>query len=347
MFCSYGSAATQNWENIDRQIRDKIFQINVGINVRLKNGPWAQLTSLSPRRHYYVFTTNRSDQGYQIVGHGSCFPLATPNKQKVFFITCEHVLDEAAEAIEECQMFYAAMQLYACETTVDNNVEPRLKELLNTVNLGLKKDPSPQEKNAYTQTVDTIWDYYDNNLSPQADPWRRAYNKYKTLAGLQVKTAYLLHAPGPVTQPPVEVTVYKASTHCKPDLAILTAKPADRRSIDTLDLDPTTPRQGQEIQSAGYPLATQTIDMEPAKSYEPIFTNGKILHIETDGFEFDASINKGNSGGPVISNKGQVLGVVMRKPDFRQHQGTCDLYGGSAISARSIRSFVPELFQTR
>ncbi len=72
---SKASAVTQSWEKIDKQLYDSIFQVNVGIDVRLKDGSWVQVSGLSPRQHYYVFTTVRHDQGYQVVGHGSCFPV--------------------------------------------------------------------------------------------------------------------------------------------------------------------------------------------------------------------------------------------------------------------------------
>ncbi len=58
-------------------------------------------------------------------------------------------------------------------------------------------------------------------------------------------------------------------------------------------------------------------------------------------FEFDAQIGKGNSGGPVIDNKGKVLGVVTLK----EPAGNKKPSYGVAISARSIKTLAPELFQ--
>jgi Trypsin-like peptidase domain len=339
VFCDKANAATIDWQNIDKQLQNKIFQLNIGIDIRLKDGSCVQLTGLSPKQHYYVFTTTPQDQGYQIVGHGSSFPVATTSRQKIFFVTSEHVLAEATETVEECEMFYAAMQLYASDTTIDNNTDKRMKELLNIVNLSLKENLNAEEKTRYEQTVDTIWDYYDNNLSPQADPWRRAYNQYKKVAGLQVLTAYLLHAPGPMTQPPVEATIYKRAPNHNVDLAILTT--GSIVEVKALDLDPISPRPGQEIQAAGYPIISQQMDMKLVKYYDPFFTNGKIIKVTAGGFEFDALISKGNSGGPIINSKGNVLGVITQK-----EQAGKKIPGyGVAINAQSIKLLAPELFK--
>lgn len=341
IFCAKAFAADHNWQNLDAHLYSSIYCLNVGIDVRLKDGPWVQLSGISPRQHYYVFTTTSQEQGYQIVGHGTSFPLASTDKQKLVFITCKHVLDDAAETIRECEMFYSAMRLYAVKTAKNNESENRMDELLNIVNLSLKKNLTATEKILYAKTVDAIWDCYDTNLSIKADPKQLLFGKYKKLVSLQTKTAYLLHSPGSLTQPALQAKIYKVST--TPDLAILTIQSSYKQTVSALDLDETLVNRGQEVQAAGYPVLTES--KNPIKSYSPTFTNGKVLYADTNTVGFDASINKGSSGGPLLSKNGKVLGIIIRKPDLRKRNKSSDLYCNIAVSSRAVRSFVPELFK--
>jgi hypothetical protein len=341
VFCSNARVCAQSWADIDKQLYKSIFQINVGIDVRLKDGSWIQVSGLSPRRHYYVFTTVSHYQGYQVVGHGSCFPVATANKQKIFFVTSKHVLDNAAETIEECEMFYAAVQLYASKTAGKAGVATRLKNVLQAINLSLKKNLTAAEKKLYAEMVDAIWDCYDTNLSTQADPGRLLYNKYKKLNCVQAKVAYLVHSPGSIEQQAIETKIYKVSIDSNPDIAILTETMPVKRPIKTLDLDLKIPSAGQQIQVVGYPYVGQPVNSESVKYYAPTFANGKITGVATNTFEFDAQISKGNSGGPVIGDKGKVLGVVTLKELVENKKPSY----GVAIGARSIKMLAPELFQ--
>ncbi len=162
-------------------------------------------------------------------------------------------MDNATETIKECEMFYATAQLYAFKTGGENGREACLQKLFQTINLSLKQNLSAEEKNLYAKTVDAIWDCYDSNLSTQADPKRLLYNKYKKIelfTGLKV--AYLMHAPGPVSQPAIEAKIYKRVSDSKPDLAILTTDAKVKQSMRTLDL--AVLLQGNKFKLLVFPL---------------------------------------------------------------------------------------------
>ena len=68
-------------------------------------------------------------------------------------------------------------------------------------------------------------------------------------------------------------------------------------------------KEGDQVFTIGYPL--QFIMDSFLDDFKPTFTNGVISAIRTDKWDLQhtASINGGNSGGPLLSNKGELIGV--------------------------------------
>lgn len=65
--------------------------------------------------------------------------------------------------------------------------------------------------------------------------------------------------------------------------------------------------------------------------------------------QVDAPVSTGNSGGPVISQRGKVLGVIVRRASTQQKLGSEIIQTelpnfGGAITVQSVRAFAPELF---
>ncbi len=324
------------WDSVDNRIKPNVYQLNVAIKVKLKDGLYAQLTDLSPRLKYPVFSTESKDQGFRVIGHGTCFPTQTQKNDKTYLLTNKHVVNFGSGMVQECQRFFTGLRLYADRSAGFSNADLRYKDLLRIVNLGTKKDLSSAEKSMYQATVDTIWDTYDEHLSLKADPKRTEFNKHLLRTGLQGSIGLFVHAPGTSAQPPIVAELYKEpKSPSEPDLAILTVKQA----VPTLVLETKAPIAGQPIQAAGYPVSAKATQ-KSADLYSPSFALGKITKISPTLIHFDAGVSKGDSGGPLLSQKGTVLGVVSRRamPDI----GT-DRFAG-AISSDAVRAFAPELF---
>lgn len=339
-------SAVETWEQLDKRLKGQIFQLNVGIKIKVK-GEYAHLTDLSPRYKFAVFGTTPDDKGFRVVGFGSSFPIRTAKADKTYFLTNRHVVDSGEGIIQECQRFFAAMRLNAQQTAGFTSAEQRYKDLLTIVNMSQKKEMNFAERAIYNSTVDGIWDTYENSLSTKADPQRTQFQKYLSMAGVEAETGYFLHAPGPVTQPAVQAQLYKAArTDAEPDLAILTV---NNPGMSKLDLDTIAPSEGQEIQVIGYPLASDQIDADSGKYYAPTFTTGRVSRVAPRLLHVDAPVTVGNSGGPVVSLRGKVLGVVVRRAMMPHQmngqvvQAELPNFGG-AITVQSVKSFAPELF---
>lgn len=333
------ASAQQTWEKLDRKIKPSIHQLNVAIKMRIKGGLWAHLSDLSPKFRFPVFSLSTEDKGYRVVGFGTAFPVKTNQIDKTFFLTSGHVVDTADPLIKEAERFYAAMRLYAEHTAAGKDVDARLKEVLQIVNLSVKKELNPQERTLYQSTVDGIWDKYEAHLSMRADPGRGLFKKYSAMMQFEPEVGYFLHAPGPITQAALEAKLYKVARNKNdPDLAILQVP----KAMPTIELDAFTPSEGQEIQVIGYPTASDQIDLDSNKYYAPTFNTGRVSRVAPRMLQVDAPITKGDSGAPVVNLRGKVVGVVaVRAMSPQGHE--LPNYGG-AVTIPSVQAFAPELF---
>ena len=338
----------ETWEKLDRRLKTEIYQLNVAIKIRLRGGLYAQLTDKSPKYGFAVFGTSADDRGFRVVGSGSSFPVKTTRADRSYFLTNRHVVDSGEGLGGECERFFAAMRLHAQQTAGFQDADSRFRELLNIVNLSQKKDMNLAERITYQTTVDAIWDTYESHLSVKADPSRAQFTRYLAQSGVDVETGYFLHAAGPVSQQPLQAQIFKAARlDSEPDLAILwIANPA----LPKLEFDQVEPTEGQEIQVIGYPLASDQIDFDSGSYYAPTFSTGRISRVAPRLLQVDAPVSIGNSGGPVVSQRGKVLGVIVRRASVQQKLGTAVIQTelpnfGGAITISSVKAFAPELFK--
>ncbi|HEY9679163.1 MAG TPA: serine protease [Drouetiella sp.] len=334
--------ALDAWERVDKKVKTDVYKLNVGIKLRLKDNMWAQLSDASPKGHFPVYSATKDDLGFRVISNGTCFALHTAKTDKAYFLTSGHVLTTNEQITKECERFFAAMRLYAEQQDKDNT-DAKYKEVMQTVNLSLKgKALVGADLQTYRTTVDAIWDTYESYLSLKADPGRLMFNKYLKQAGVDVQYGYFLHPSGPASQQPLEAKVFKiAKSDKEPDLAVLTVSGA---TVSGLDLETLPASEGQEVQVLGFPIASDVIDKDADRHYSPTLSNGRITRITPNQLQIDAPVSKGNSGGPVISVRGKLLGVVALRAiiDGKEMPNFV-----GAVTAPSIQSFAPELFKTR
>ncbi|HEY9867900.1 MAG TPA: trypsin-like peptidase domain-containing protein, partial [Candidatus Obscuribacterales bacterium] len=75
----------------------------------------------------------------------------------------------------------------------------------------------------------------------------------------------------------------------------------------------------------------------------PTFNTGRISRVAPRILQVDAPVTTGNSGGPVVNQRGKVVGVVAVRA-LSARGGELPNFGG-AITVHSVQSFAPELFE--
>lgn len=88
------------------------------------------------------------------------------------------------------------------------------------------------------------------------------------------------------------------------DLAVLA--PLEALDLRPLRLAPHPPRLGEAVGALGFPAVTLT----SLRGASPRFTQGVLAGFKGTLLDFTAAVNPGNSGGPLLSPQGQVVGVV-------------------------------------
>lgn len=335
--------AVETWEKLDKRLKQQVMQLNVAVKLRLKDGTWLYWTDASPKFHFPIFATTKQDNGFQVFGFGSSFPVKTLRRDGTYFVTNRHVVESADNIVKECERFHAAIHLYAEQSAAGKDVNTRYKELLQIVDLPLfkkAKDWNADERVLYQSTIDSIWDTYEQYLSVRADPGRLLFKKYLAMAGVQSEVGYFLHQVGPATQKPIEAKLVKCATSDdEPDIAILKV---NNPEIPAMDLETLPPSEGQEVQVIGYPTASDKIDKDSSKYFSPTFTTGRISRVAPRMLQVDAPITTGNSGGPVVNLRGKVVGIVANRA-VSALGGELPNFGG-AVTVQSLQSFAPEYF---
>jgi len=127
------------------------------------------------------------------------------------------------------------------------------------------------------------------------------------------------------------------------DLAVLEAenKPEEATPLDLVDEEPPV---GTRVAAVGNPF-------ELTGSFTSGVISGRNRTIQiprtpfsiADGVQTDAALNPGNSGGPLITHDGEVVGVI--NSGIRGSQANPAENVGFAISAALVREVVPELIE--
>ena len=146
-----------------------------------------------------------------------------------------------------------------------------------------------------------------------------------------VTNAHVIDNPRSITVETYGGTKYKASVlgmNEQQDIAVLIVKDATFPYLDIADL--TTMKTGDDIYAIGAPKGmAYTLTKGGVSAKERMIGNQTYIQI-------DAAINEGNSGGPLLNNDGQVLGMNTMK--MTDSEGI-----GLAIPVSRICAYLTEL----
>ena len=124
------------------------------------------------------------------------------------------------------------------------------------------------------------------------------------------------------------------------DWSLLKINAENLEYLEIADSDKVT--EGAEIFVIGYPSISEedySEKIEFKNNVKPTITKGIVSHIKNEGlyktFQIDASASSGNSGGPVLNQKGRVIGMLT--------SGIDEYSGGVYNYAQRINDILPRI----
>ena len=124
------------------------------------------------------------------------------------------------------------------------------------------------------------------------------------------------------------------------DLALLRLEPLPRIPRFAV-LSATIPPPGTPVIAVGNPFALGDLDDQPTISQGVLSTGRIVRQTYVDCLQHDAAANPGNSGGPLFTRDGALLGItgaIRSRSGFRINSGI-----GLTIAAPAIARFLPAL----
>lgn len=108
----------------------------------------------------------------------------------------------------------------------------------------------------------------------------------------------------------VPAQVYKLAPDDSADVAILKLESGSARPVRGFEPDITRTNQGDEVVVIGYPLGLELLEKTKDTTVEPSLSAGIVSRVGRDYLQLSLRAYHGNSGGPVLNRKGEVIGIL-------------------------------------
>jgi S1-C subfamily serine protease len=108
----------------------------------------------------------------------------------------------------------------------------------------------------------------------------------------------------------VEARIESVSSGKEPDVALLRISGDRLPTARSVETDLTAVSQGEEVAAIGYPLGLDLLERTGDERIGPSMSTGIVSRVGQDYIQLNLRAFRGNSGGPVLNRKGQVIGIV-------------------------------------
>jgi serine protease Do len=139
----------------------------------------------------------------------------------------------------------------------------------------------------------------------------RAWEYIRVHAGLTGRTTKIdVMLPGQRQEVSIPAEVYRLSDDSLTDVAILKVNSSRMRFVHGVELNLSETSQGDEVSVIGYPLGLSLLETTKDEQIEPSLFTGIVSRVGHDYIQLNLRAYHGNSGGPVLNRKGQVIGIL-------------------------------------
>lgn len=108
----------------------------------------------------------------------------------------------------------------------------------------------------------------------------------------------------------VPAEVYKLAQDKSLDLAVLRIDSPIRQVVHGLEADVSHTNPGDEVVVIGYPLGLDLLQWTKDTTADPSLSTGIVSRVGHDFIQLNMRAYHGNSGGPVLNRKGEVIGIL-------------------------------------
>jgi serine protease Do len=116
---------------------------------------------------------------------------------------------------------------------------------------------------------------------------------------------------GYVVEEALPAEVVKLSGTKEVDVALLKIDaPVAIEPVRMPDYDSTRVNPGDRVAVMGYPLGLDPLQRSNDSILEPALTPGAVARVSRESIQLNVRASRGNSGGPVLTRSGEVIGLV-------------------------------------
>ena len=144
----------------------------------------------------------------------------------------------------------------------------------------------------------------------------------QSLTGRTTKVEVIL--PGQTREQAILADVHRINPDKdSPDVAILKINLSRLRFVRGIESDLNNIEQGEDVAVIGYPLGLDLLKQTHDEQIGPSLSTGIVSRVGQDYIQLNLRAYHGNSGGPALNRKGEVIGILTANVTSAQDIALC------------------------